>query len=96
MSTLLGQNNVWADTGNVTLTLRTGAGKMAYQDGISLGNVESSMTVTRDYPTDTVIVIGNDIVKTTEAVSAGDTLTIGTNCATATIADWIMSAVSAN
>lgn len=96
MQTLLGENHIWANTGDVTLTLRTGAGKMAYQDGISLGNVETSMTVTRDYPTDTVIVIGNDIIKTTEAVSAGDTLAIGTNCTTATIADWIMSAIASN
>ena len=34
VSTLIGQNVLWCDTGNSTAILRTGAGQLAYQDSI--------------------------------------------------------------
>ena len=39
ITTIIGQNNLWCDSGDSTIILRTGAGKMAYQDSVSYSDL---------------------------------------------------------
>ena len=45
MQTLIGENHVWGDTGDCTIELRTGAGRMAYQDSIDYSELTGKPTL---------------------------------------------------
>ena len=101
LSTLLGVNNVWADTGATSLTYRADT-KMYIDEQVSaeakavrsiLTSVEAEMKATKNYTAGQVLIVGDDLYKATANIANGATLTVGTNVTKVTMAEWILSLV---
>jgi len=101
MSTLLGVNNIWADTGATSLTYRADT-KMYIDEQVSaeakavrsiLTSVEAEMKATKNYTAGQVLIVGDDLYKATANIANGATLTVGTNVTKVTMAEWILSLV---
>lgn len=95
VSTLLGLNNIWADTGDVTIeyhadpTLATAEQTQAIKEGIA--PVEESYTASQPYTTGRLLYVGDTLYVTIAVISAGATLTVGTNIRETTIDEMIYS-----
>lgn len=77
LSTLLGENNVWADTGDVNVTYR--ADPTLYIEKLT-GSTEDDMIADSAIANGKYFLVGNRLFKATAAIAAGATLTPGTNC----------------
>ena len=98
-----GENNLWADTGDVAVGYRADS-KMYIDQTVSNSanaiklmltpNVESAMVATKDYTSGSIVIVGNTFLKTTSAVSNGSALTIDVNCSETTTAEWVASLVA--
>ena len=95
VSTLLGENNIWADTGNVSLEYR--ANPTLYIDKkvsaaeqvmelIITANRESEMKATKAYVSGDLIIVGGKLYKAIASIANGATLTVGTNISQTTVA----------
>ena len=101
LSLLLGENNLWADTGDTEVTYR--ADTKLYIDGQILArdlaiksimtNVESEMKATKNYTSGQVVIVGDSFYKLTSNVSSGSAFNVGTNCQKTDMATWILSIV---
>ena len=101
ISTLLGQNNIWADTGDCNVQYR--ADTKLYIDGKvnettlatrqMLTSVETEMKATKNYTSGQTVIVGDSFYKLTSNVANGGTFTPGTNCTKVTMAEWILSIV---
>lgn len=95
VTTLLGTNNVWADTGDSTVEYR--ADTKLYIDGVyvdyrtMLAPVESTYTATRNYTTGQLLIVGNTLYKVTANIANGGTITAGTNVVATTLSEVIAS-----
>ena len=93
--TLLGVNNIWADTGDTSLAYR--ADTKLYVDGICadcnsmLAPVESTYTATRNYTTGQLLIVDNTLYKVTANIANGGTITAGTNVVATTLSEVIAS-----
>lgn len=99
LSTLLGENNIWADTGNSTVTLRLPTGDLAYQDTVDyesqvtnkpdfaamLSGSETAMVATRNYDEGALIGVGDDLYKALTGIGTGMALVVGSNVVATTI-----------
>ena len=92
LETLLGVNNIWADTGNINL-LQYYADSKKYideQDVLIKALIAKELP---DMTADTALVandfriVNNTLYKITASVASGGTLTPGTNCTATTITD---------
>ena len=100
LETLKGQNHIWADTGDVTVTYRADT-KMWVTNTVNESantiklmltpNVESAMKASKNYASGSIIIVGNTFLKTTSSVSSGANLTVGSNCSVTTMAEWVAS-----
>lgn len=100
LSTLLGQNNVWADTGDVTVEYRADS-KMYIDQSLQsqsnalklmlTPNVETEMKASKNYTSGSIVIVNNDFIKLTSAVASGANLVIGSNCVKTTMAEWVAS-----
>lgn len=84
LSTLLGDNNIWADTGDVSLTYR--ADPTLYIQKLT-GSKEDDMVADNAIASGKYFLVGNRLFKSTAAIAAGAQLTIGTNCVETNLAE---------
>ena len=77
VSTLLGANNIWADTGYVSVNYR--ADTTLYIDKLT-GSTEEDMIADAPIASGKYFLVGNRLFLATAAIAAGAQLTIGTNC----------------
>jgi hypothetical protein len=97
MSTLLGENHIWADTGDVEVTYRADT-KLFIQEQIAEAEkttrkmIADSATADGKAPkslaTGDLIIVGDELRKTTAAIGNGSAIT-ASNSTTATLADVI-------
>ena len=101
LTTLLGENNIWCDTGDTELTYRADTKLYIDQQIASrdlaiksiMTAVEPSMTLTANRTSGQVIIVGDSFYKLTGNVNSGAALVPGTNCTKVTMAEWILSIV---
>ena len=100
LSTLLGDNVLWADCGSVALEYR--ADTKLYADRIVqeqakaikkmlTPNVLTEMKATSNLASGSIVIVGDKFLKTTSAVSNGSALVINNNCTETTVAEWVAS-----
>lgn len=77
VSTLLGQNNIWADCGDTTVDYR--ADTKLYIENLT-APTEDDMVANTNIPSDTYFMIGNTLLLSTTTIPAGDTINPGSNC----------------
>ena len=77
LSTLLGANNIWADTGYVSVTYR--ADPTLYIRKLT-GPAESDMIADGPIAGGQYFMVGNRLYLSTASIAAGAQLTVGTNC----------------
>ena len=96
IKTLKGLNNVWADTGNVSLEypadtkLYISKELSASQKLLELivtANREDSMKATKAYSTGNLLIVNGTLYKATTSIANGATLTVGTNVTATTVAN---------
>lgn len=92
---LLGTNNVWADTGNV-LALNYAADTKLYIDNLTKPT-EDDMIANENIPADTYFTINNTLYKSTQAIAQGETIdpATGGNCVDTSVAEVFNSLLSA-
>lgn len=88
--TLLGTNNVYADAGNISLTVRGDLANLYSLDSskaetAALAPVESG-TASRNYNSGDYLALGGRLYKAAAAIATGEALTIGTNITPTTVA----------
>ena len=99
VTTLLGLNNVWADTGNI-IELNYAADTKLYVDQVTekltatqklmeliiTTNREDEMKATKAYSTGDLLIVNGTLYKATTSIANGATLTVGTNVTATTVA----------
>ena len=96
ITSLYGVNNVWADSGKVSVNNYSADTKIYVNDGIITAqgllellvtsNRESSMTATKNYTSGDLLIVGNKLYKATSNIANGATLTVGSNVSETTVA----------
>lgn len=95
---LLGVNNIWADTGDVYVDYVADTKK--YVDGklsatqqmmelIVTANRETSMTASKPYSANDLVIINGTLYKVDTSIANGGTFTIGTNISATTVAEQL-------
>ena len=77
ITTLLGQNNIWADCGDTTVEYR--ADTKLYIENLT-APTEDDMVANTNIPDATYFMVGNTLLLSTTTIPAGDTINPGTNC----------------
>ena len=103
LSTLLGSNRIWADTGDVSLTYRADTKKYVdSQINIKVNDakkliaaVTDTMVAPSNLTAGDFIIVNDDLLKITANVSSGSALTLGTNCAKTTVAEALVALATA-
>jgi len=83
VTTLLGQNNIYADAGSVSVVYRADTGLYIAK---LTGSTETDMTADSNIPTNTYFMVGNNLYLSTAAIAAGEIIAPGTNCNQVTLA----------
>lgn len=103
MSTLLGENHIWADTGNVEVTYRADT-KRFVQEQIAesqlatrslIAGIETEMVASKNYSTGDLLIVGDTLYKTTANIGSGSAITVGTNVAVTTVAEQLIALANA-
>jgi len=84
MTLLLGQNNIWADTGDVTIEYR--ADTKLYIQALTKPT-EDNMVANANIASGQFFSIGNSLYLSSQAIAQGETIVVGTNCTAVGIAD---------
>lgn len=84
VSTLLGENNVWADCGSVSVTYR--ADTQRYIQKLT-GSTEEDMIANVNIAANKYFLIGGNLYLSTSAIAVGETIKPGTNCTATNMAD---------
>ena len=91
--TLLGANNIWADTGDTTVQYRADPTRYIDKRLLSakslLAGVEAGFTATRNYAAGSLLIVEDRLYKTTAAIANGGAITPGTNTADTTVAEQL-------
>lgn len=92
INTLLGSNNIWADTGNINLLKYIANGKQYVDEKDSLvkaliAKELSSMIADTALVANDFRIVNNTLYKITGNIASGGTLTPGTNCVATTIGE---------
>lgn len=98
ITTLLGTNNIWADTGDVTVTYGAYLETVkAYADKVgdsilsAIAPLETTYIAGRAYTVGSFLFVGTKFYKVTAAIASGDTITPDTNVTQTTIAEQLMA-----
>jgi len=86
VSTLLGANNIWCDTGNTSVEYR--ADTKLYIDGL-IGTTDDDYTADQNIASGQFFSIGNHLYRATSAIASGATIVPGTNCVETNIAEQL-------
>lgn len=84
IKTLRGTNNIWADTGDISVEYRADVG--LYIDKLT-GSTETDMIADANIPANTFFMVGNQLYRSTSAIAAGATIAPGTNCTAMTLTE---------
>lgn len=84
IKTLRGANNIWADTGDISVEYRADVG--LYIDKLT-GSTETDMVADANIPANTYFMVGNQLYRSTSAIAAGATIVPGTNCTAMTLTE---------
>lgn len=84
IKTLRGTNNIWADTGDISVEYRADVG--LYIDKLT-GSTEDDMIADSNIPANTYFMVGNQLYRSTSAIAAGATIVPGTNCTAMTLTE---------
>lgn len=97
ITTLLGQNNIWADTGDVTVTygayletIKAHADRLGDSILSAIAPLEATYTASRAYAVGAFLFVGTKFYKVTAAIGSGDTINPGTNVTQTTVAAQLM------
>ena len=97
ISTLLGQNNIWADSGDISVTYR--ADPTLYVDGkitpikAMVASEESGTTASQAYTAGQYFILDGAFCKALVNIASGATFTLGTNYSVTTIGAELYSAL---
>lgn len=91
ITTLLGTNNIWADTGDVDVTYRAmnNASAMITLTKALIAPVLDSMVADTALSVNDFRIVGDTLYKVTAPIASGGTLTVGTNVTATTIGEQI-------
>ena len=84
ISTLLGQNNIWSDTGDVEVTYR--ADTKLYIEKLT-APTEDDMIADHAISSGSFFMVGNTLYRATTAIASGATITVGTNATKLSLSD---------
>ena len=84
VKTLLGYNNIWTDNGTVEVQYRADIG--LYIQKI-IGATEDDMVANQNISANKYFFVGEELYYSTSAISAGQTIVVGTNCIKTNLAD---------
>lgn len=97
VATLLGQNNIWANTGDIAVTYRADPSLViaALESRINatqniIAGVENAMVATKNYSIGDLLIAGDALYKATAAIANGGAITVGTNVASTTVAEQLL------
>ena len=102
ISSLIGENNIWCDTGGTAVTIQLAAGDLAFQDVVDyetqvinkpdgmITDTEDAMTASRNYTAGEFLICGNKMYKVTANIANGGTITEGTNVQETTVAEQLV------
>lgn len=102
MSTLLGSNRIWADTGDTSVTYRADT-KLFVEQAVdsAVTAVKRIMTTTttemkapKNLTSGEIVIVGDELYKATANIASGATLTVGSNVVKVTLAEWVASLVA--
>ena len=93
VKTLLGENNLWADAGNTSVTYRADLSKYITENSIAnytrfasmIAGVETGLTASKTYNTGDYFIVGQKLYKALTNIATGAAFTIGTNCEETTV-----------
>lgn len=94
--TLLGENRIWTDAGDVSVVYR--ADTQTYiSDRLAdvksmIAGVEAGHTATRNYTAGSLLIVGSTLYKATASIANGGSITPGSNCTETTVAAEIANA----
>ena len=103
VTTLLGENNIFADTGDSTVTYRADTKtyidqKIAESQRATrslIAGIETEMTATKNYSTGDLLIIGDKLYKATTNIGNGNAITVGTNVTATTVAEQLIALANA-
>lgn len=95
VSTLLGTNNIWADTGDIDVTYKADTQlyidkKITATKSIIAG-VETEYKATKNYTTGQFLIVGDNLYKVTANIASGATIAVGTNVVSTTVAEQLIA-----
>ena len=101
VKTLLGQNNIWADTGDCSVSYRADT-KLYVEDKVDdvrqdlslIAPIENGSTASQAYTTGQYFLKDNQLCKALTSIASGATFTLNTNYSVTTIAAELFSALS--
>lgn len=98
IETLLGENNIWADTGDVTVTYGAYLETVkSYADQVgdsilsAIAPLETSYTASRAYTVGSYLFVGTKFYKVTAAIAEGGIITPDTNVIQTTVAEQLIA-----
>lgn len=100
IKTLLGQNNLWADTGDVSVEYLMSDVSWYVEKKLRafqsiLAGVEDSSTASKNYSANTYLIFNDDIYRVTKAITAGETIEEGVNVTKTTVAEQLLALAQA-
>jgi len=97
LTLLRGDNAVWADTGDTTLTYRQDVAMLLSRINehtratrSMIAGIETTMTATRPYSTGELLIVGDTLYRVATPIANGATFTPGTNVAATTVAEQLL------
>lgn len=100
IKTLLGQNNIWANTGDTSVEYLMSDVSWYVEKKLRafqsiLAGVEDSETSSKNYSANTYLIFNNDIYRVTKAITTGETIEEGVNVTKTTVAEQLMALAQA-
>ena len=97
---LLGQNNIWANTGNTAVEYLMSDVSWYVEKKLRafqsvLAGVEDSAVASKNYSTNSYLIFNDDIYRATKAITAGETIEEGVNVTKTTVAEQLMALAQA-
>lgn len=83
-SILLGDNNLWADCGDTSVTYR--ADTQRYIQKLT-GSTEEDMIANANIAANKYFMVGGNLYYSTASIASGETIVVGTNCTATNLAD---------
>ena len=99
IKTLLGVNNLWADSGNIAITYPADT-KMYIDNRINstrklIAGIETGFVASKPYAVGDMLIIGDDLYKVASSIASGATITVGTNVTKTTVAEQLLALANA-